>query len=92
MDVEVDNLDSFKASKLISAESTDISSLCTNPIPENFCNYKLTNVHTFSFKNDFKLAKAFELTFSNDKINTYECFDGLFTFALKHANNTLSEN
>lgn len=31
------------------------------------------------------------MTFSDD-VNTYECFDGLFSFALKYRNNTLAEN
>jgi len=68
-----------------------VSSLCNNPIPSDFCNYSLTKIRTFNFNQDFKLAKAFEMTFS-DGVNTYECFDGLFSFALKHRNNTLADN
>lgn len=91
MDVEVDSNDWFKDLKMVSTERSDVVSLCTNPIPSDFCNYTLTKIRTLNFTKGFKLAKAFELTFT-DRDKTYECFDGLFSFALKYGTNTLAEN
>ena len=78
--VNLNTLDYFKDSTLTSTVPVDeTSNMCVNPLPEDFCNYVLTDIKSFSFTLETEvLERAFELTFSNG-LDTYECFDGKYS-------------
>jgi hypothetical protein len=44
---------------------TDGPDFCSRALPKDFCNYSLMSVKNYDFAPGFKIARAFELTFSN---------------------------
>ena len=61
--------------------------MCFMQLPDEFCQYRLTNVRTFKdakpSDGPWAFVGSYEFTFSKENedgtTDTYECFDGFFT-------------